>query len=80
MQTFLQVAAIFLVCVIVFNLYFKFTGWIDSVTRRNYAKGMMYKSISDAFSDAFSDVNRKSNLRLVKGEKTNGNGKGDTDG
>ena len=77
MHTVIQVILIFFASVVVFNLYFKITGWIESVTRRNYARGMMYKAIADTLSDAFNDVNRKNNLRLVKGEKTNG--KGNTD-
>ena len=77
MHTVLQAIIIFFACVVVLNLYFKITRWIESVTFRNYARGMMYKAIADTLSDAFNDVNRKNNLRLVKGEKTNG--KGNTD-
>ena len=77
MHAIVQAILIFFATIMVVNLYFKITGWIESVTCRNYARSMMYKAIADTLSDAFSDVNRKNNLRLVKGEKTNG--KGNTD-
>ena len=77
MQTFLTIVCGFIGSILVIILYSDIVSFIRSCTSKNIAKAKMFLAIADTFEDAFDDVHRRDNLKIVKGEKTNGDRKRD---